>query len=382
MVGQTYDLLAASLQELRRRFGDDLFIDRRRLNSLLYDKAPEAKREIRALASAVEEGVPHALLSAERQHLGLEMDRQAARLESSTGLRKDIALPVVRVIAFSLDLGPLPSAYQQATPAPRAAPDTGDGAWAGLSQPTGVASTGHHQPPAGPGGRPAPAGGPFDKLPFDKKYLAFGAAGLVALVLGYQVLGPKPGVGPGSDTPASPQQETVPPAATGPGYADENVDFGVPPKRELESNVGSRTPISIPVGRRVTTDQVRQMIAQDRNTLLIDVLADPHPSTIQGAVFIPAAGMGGTVTDATQGQVVTQLRQAVGENTDRPLIFFCAGATCWESYNAVLRAHAAGYRNIFWYRGGLASWTAAGLPMQPLQQQPQQALPSSNLFMP
>ena len=44
-------------------------------------------------------------------------------------------------------------------------------------------------------------------------------------LLGYQVLGPKPGVGPGSDTPASPQQETVPPAATGPGYADENVDL-------------------------------------------------------------------------------------------------------------------------------------------------------------
>ena len=48
----------------------------------------------------------------------------------------------------------------------------------------------------------------------------------------------------------------------------------------------------------------------------------------------------------------------------RPLVFFCAGAHCWESYNAVLRADAAQFRNLYWYRGGLASWQAANLPME------------------
>jgi rhodanese-related sulfurtransferase len=32
----------------------------------------------------------------------------------------------------------------------------------------------------------------------------------------------------------------------------------------------------------------------------------------------------------------------------------------------VLRAYEAGYRNLYWYRGGIAAWTAAGLPTQPL----------------
>jgi len=42
-----------------------------------------------------------------------------------------------------------------------------------------------------------------------------------------------------------------------------------------------------------------------------------------------------------------------------------AGAECWESYNAALRALRLGYREVYWYRGGVASWQAAGLPLYP-----------------
>lgn len=373
---QTYDLLATSLHELRDRLGDDLFAERKRMTSLLFDKAPEAKREIRALATAVEEGVPAALLGAERHHLGMEMDRQAARLESSTGIRLDIALPVVRLIAFALDLGPLPSVYQLTAPA-AASPAASSYAPAPAQAPVHAVHPVPqpvYSPPQAP---PVGAGGFLDKLPFDKKYLAFGAAGLVVLVLGLQMMAPKAPPGPAPTDPARPDQPATP-TAEQTNFAGEMTDYGVAPKRELESNVGSPTPLSIPVGRRITTGEVQQLVAGDPNAVLIDVLADPHPNTIRNAVFIPAAGMGGAVNDGVQPRVVEALRQAAGGQTNRPLIFFCAGANCWESYNAVLRAHAAGYRNLYWYRGGLGSWSEARLPMQPLQAQ--QAPPASNFF--
>lgn len=369
---QTYDLLAMSLQELRSRLGDDLFVDRKRMTSLLFDKAPEAKREIRTLGTAVDEGVPAALLGAERHHLGMEMDRQAQRLEGSTGIRLDIALPIVRVIAFALDLGPLPSVYQTATPAPVPPAPTAPTYPTAPQAPT--QPTTFEAYPAPRPGPPAGSGGGFlDKLPFDKKYLAFGAAGLVALVIGFQMFGPK---GPAAPPPPPPANQTNPQTQT--NYGGELTDHGVAAKRELESNVGSPTPMTIPVGRRVTTGEVQSLIANDSTALLVDVLADPHPNTLRGAVYVPSAGMGGTVNDSIQARVVADLRQITGGQTNRPLIFFCAGAICWESYNAVLRASAAGYRNIYWYRGGLGSWTAAGLPMQPLQAQ--QAPAASNFF--
>ena len=46
-------------------------------------------------------------------------------------------------------------------------------------------------------------------------------------------------------------------------------------------------------------------------------------------------------------------------NLNMPLVFFCPGVKCWESYNAALRAINLGYSKVYWYRGGISSWTAA-----------------------
>ncbi|MDO9337287.1 MAG: rhodanese-like domain-containing protein [Caulobacter sp.] len=361
-----YDQLAQALRDIRLRLGDGILADRRRLSSLLMDSAPEAKREIRVIGTALDEGVPAALKGAERHLLGMEMDRQANRLESSTGLRLDIALQVVRVLTYALDLGPLPSVYQgsQST-----APTPSNDGWAGISQPAATPQPVNYAPqpvyqpqpaytqaPAYPA--PVQPPGPLDRLPFDRKYLFAGGGLAIAAVAGLLILKPfdKP-AGPDPKGPVSEQTAN---------YAGELNDLGVQAKPTLESNVGSPTPLDIPVGRRIATTDLQKLIAQDPSTLLVDVLADSHATTLQNAIYLPLVGYPGTTNDSIQGQVVTQLKTAVGNQPQRPMVFFCAGAMCWESYNAVLRAGAAGYRNVYWYRGGLASWQAAGLPFQPL----------------
>jgi PQQ-dependent catabolism-associated CXXCW motif protein len=385
MSGAVYDQLAQALRDIRGRLGDGILADRRRLSSLLMDAAPEAKREIRVIGTALDEGVPAALQAAERHMLGLEMDRQANRLEASTGLRLDIALQVVRILTYALDLGPLPSVYQGAQPAPPAAPTD---SWAGVSQPT----TPHQpqtiqyspqpyapQPAYNSGGypppQPPPKGGLLDRLPFDRKYLVAGGGAAVAVIGGLMIYGQ-------TAKPTGPEVKP-PEAEQAVNYAGELSDMGVPGKSTLESNVGSPTPLTIPIGQRIATTDLQKLIAQNPGTLLIDVLADAHQSTIRNAVYLPAIGYPGTVNDNVQPQAVAQLKSAVGAQSDRPLVFFCAGAMCWESYNAVLRAGAAGYKNLYWYRGGLASWQAAGLPFQPLQQaQAQPKAPGANMFGP
>jgi PQQ-dependent catabolism-associated CXXCW motif protein len=153
------------------------------------------------------------------------------------------------------------------------------------------------------------------------------------------------------------------------GFADELADFGVAPKSELEANVGSPTPLSIPIGVRVTTEEVQRMSADGR-TVLVDVLVNPHPQTLPSAFYMPAGGTSGSFDDDNQTLFSQQLSQATGGDTTRPLVFFCEGARCWESYNAALRANAAGYSQVYWYRGGLAAWQEAGLQMV--------ALPAAN----
>jgi len=52
-----------------------------------------------------------------------------------------------------------------------------------------------------------------------------------------------------------------------------------------------------------------------------------------------------------------------GGDKSRPMVFYCVDAECWLSYNAALRAIKLGYTNVMWYRGGVAAWRTAELPM-------------------
>ena len=97
------------------------------------------------------------------------------------------------------------------------------------------------------------------------------------------------------------------------------------------------------------------------------MIPSPHTAqTIRGAVHLPAAGRFGTFSDGTQAQVARDLSVLTQGQRDTWLVFFCLGVRCWESYNAALRARAAGYPNIYWYRGGWEAWDAHDLPKAPL----------------
>lgn len=393
--GDPYDALAEALKTLHERFGTGLFSDRRRLVSLLFDMLPDAKRDIRLVGTAVDEGIPASLAGVEPHLLGVEMDRQSSKLEGSTGLRPELACQMVRVFAYAMGKGPLPSVYGVAAPV---APSQGE--WAGLSVPAAAPQAPVHpgwQPHPGsvyPQGSypaaPAPAGAVrIGGYSIDRKHL-IGIAGAAAAVLAATQLfsgggtmvnevtpvvdngivppAPDPVV-PDTDAEPRPKTDTTQREPGDAAYADELADHGVAAKAELESNVGSPTPLEIPGGRRVTTGALRELLRREPEALLIDVLANPHPMTLRDAVYLPQAGLPGSFRDSYQRETETALERATGGKKNRPLIFFCAGAICWESYNAVLRAREAGFRNLYWYRGGLASWTAAGLPMQPLPAQ-------------
>ncbi len=165
--------------------------------------------------------------------------------------------------------------------------------------------------------------------------------------------GPGPlGFGPNSQPPAQGQ----PSQPLRQNYADELTDFGVPPQNEMQQNVASPTPTSIPGGHVITTAEIHQAVGK---LLMFDVLQGNHPS-IPSAMSMPGVGMAGTYDDAAQRSMWAMLSQATHMNPNTPIVFFCAGSRCWESYNAALRALHLGFKTVLWYRGGLASWQAAG----------------------
>ena len=47
-----------------------------------------------------------------------------------------------------------------------------------------------------------------------------------------------------------------------------------------------------------------------------------------------------------------------------PVIFACNGAECWKSYKSCVAAVKAGYRQVYWFRGGFPEWVAKGYPVE------------------
>lgn len=147
------------------------------------------------------------------------------------------------------------------------------------------------------------------------------------------------------------------------GYAEESRDWGVPPARVLRT-VGyhAPTPTHIPGGKVVTTLELKALMESEARPYVIDVLGGGVHRTIAGAFWMIGSGAGDMSKDEEQRFAKAIAGFAGGEKA-RPMVFFCVDAECWLSYNAALRTIALGYTHVMWYRGGIAAWRAAELPM-------------------
>lgn len=222
-----------------------------------------------------------------------------------------------------------------------------------------VAPPGGVAPPPGGGGGPAPGGGDFGGGgSFDP-----GVAGPVT---------PQPPAGiqpPPVQPPIQPpvvQQPPVQPPPVQPPPADTQLaafelrDFGVPPTSQLrQGQFHGPTPTSIPGGQVVTTMQLAQAMQGGMQMVLIDVLGGDY--TLPNAFKAPALASPGHFGDGIQQQAAQWLRQVTQGNPTMPIVIYCSDPQCWLSYNGALRTIAAGFTNVYWYRGGLQAWQMAGL---------------------
>lgn len=158
--------------------------------------------------------------------------------------------------------------------------------------------------------------------------------------------------------------------AVGAAAADEDSDFGVAPVASLRlGNLSAPTPREVPGARTIRTAELRERLraADTAPPLLFDVLGGEQHDSLPGAIWLPGAGRGDAFDDALQAQLARLLRTATKGEADRAMVFFCQGTACWLSYNAALRAVALGYRQVYWYRGGIEAWLAAGGELAPLR---------------
>ena len=155
-----------------------------------------------------------------------------------------------------------------------------------------------------------------------------------------------------------------------PALADEDADYGVAPVATLRlSDYSAPTPREVPGAQTLGTELLRKWLQGETlpPPLLFDVLGGDAHDSLPGAIWLPGAGRGESFQDTVQEQFARTLRAATKDDRSRRLVFFCQGSRCWLSYNAALRAVALGYERVYWYRGGIEAWLAAGGTLSPLR---------------
>jgi PQQ-dependent catabolism-associated CXXCW motif protein len=148
------------------------------------------------------------------------------------------------------------------------------------------------------------------------------------------------------------------------------------------------TPATPPAGVLLTTAELVAFIA-DGDPVLIDVqaitvrpeieefglswLPNVPRMHIEGSTWLPNVGY--AELDARMTHFFESNLEALSAgDRDRALVFYCV-VDCWMSWNAIRRAAALGYTNLYWYPEGTDGWADAGLPLVQGEPQPLEAAP-------
>ena len=125
----------------------------------------------------------------------------------------------------------------------------------------------------------------------------------------------------------------------------------------------AETPASLVGVKTVSAAEAKKM--QDAGTPLIDtrVAAEYAEKTIKGAKSVPYKEASAKEVGFDGSKDTFDLSKLPSDKA-AAVVFFCNAGECWKSYKASVSAQKAGYTKIFWFRGGMPEWVAAGLPTQ------------------
>ncbi len=180
-----------------------------------------------------------------------------------------------------------------------------------------------------------------------------GAAVVIAILLAVIMMrggAPKPApTNAVAATASQPAAPATPPPTT---VASADTAIETPAVRYFESVVVAGGPPATLDGATVinTAELLQKLQRRDQGAdafVLIDARGCTTEETIRGAVCLKPNNSG-----------ELQARVPV----DMPIVAFCHDGRCPLSYEVAQSALGSGYQKVFWYRGGINAWTAAGLP--------------------
>lgn len=103
----------------------------------------------------------------------------------------------------------------------------------------------------------------------------------------------------------------------------------------------------------VTAEEAKQLYDQDARFFDARDPRHYHKARIKGAYPV-------TFDQSKARWLAVELPKA----KDEPIVFYCYGETCANSYEAALAVHENGYTNVYWFINGYGKWVDKGYPVE------------------
>jgi ABC-type phosphate/phosphonate transport system substrate-binding protein/rhodanese-related sulfurtransferase len=131
---------------------------------------------------------------------------------------------------------------------------------------------------------------------------------------------------------------------------------------EYVSTLGYFTPRVLDGVTIVSADEVVALMK--RGAVLYDTRSEEEyrDKHIRGAIWLPYGEKSPKEVGFDPGKDRFDVARAGDQNA--PVIFACNGAECWKSYKSCVAARKAGYKHVYWFRGGFPEWVARGYPVE------------------
>ena len=132
----------------------------------------------------------------------------------------------------------------------------------------------------------------------------------------------------------------------------------------LTANVcAAETPATLTGTKVVSAAEAKKLMDSGATAIDTRVAAEYAEKTIKGSKNVPYKEKSAKEVgfDASQDQFDLSKLPA---DKAAPMVMFCNAGECWKSYKGSSAAVKAGYTKVYWFRGGMPEWAAAGLPTQ------------------
>lgn len=117
---------------------------------------------------------------------------------------------------------------------------------------------------------------------------------------------------------------------------------------------GTFTPTMLAGATLVDAAAVKRLQAQAAVLVDTRTQAEYEQRHIDGARWVPYVEK--SLKDVAYDARADDFSGLAALDKNKPTVFFCNGAECWKSYKASRAALAAGFKQVFWFRGGMPEW--------------------------